>query len=367
MKHSIFIFLAVVLGITACKDMEKAPVKEGYSSVAVVVNSYPFDLPTSNINYASIENYQGRLRFESHQDIISTMQELEQEYIGWNNSFNEFYGNVSIEALDSIDDELALEDELPAINFESNLDFSSLRAYINGQVSMWLDNDILDEENDPDDHFIVDDEYRTILNINAEVIVKDTVYKLYNDKYITIHNETLDHSIEICDDINTGALNLDVMNDDERETLGITIILWKKGSGSSGSSTGTCDPKTLKNEKDFEFNNPKDKRIKWKLAIHNYPWGNNAVAKIKGYKKRKRRGWKKYRSQLTVQCYGKMTEKDNKKNPCKKYDFDNTESEKSKKCKAVGVYSGIATAEKNDVKGHFNGAGGIQTSQTLDW
>lgn len=52
---------------------------------------------------------------------------------------------------------------------------------------------------------------------------------------------------------------------------------------------------------------------------------------------------------------------------CKEHPFDNLQQKKRKKLKAVGVSSGITTADKGDVKGQYNGAGGISTTQVLDW
>jgi hypothetical protein len=386
MKKNIFILMTIVLGIVACNDIEKVSEDLDSASIAMVTNTYPFDMPPSNIDYTSISTYQGRLRFTSHQDVINTIQDLETQYKLWNNSFNEYYGELPLEELDSIDEEIQFADELAAQTFESNLNFSSLRDIVEQQVSVWLENDELDEENDPDDHFIVEDELRTVLNPNSEIIVGDTVYKLYSDRYIKIHSGSLATSIAVCDDISTGLL--DPLDEQSVVAVGVVIIVvvgvavwaWRAGTlnataGNSGTGIGspppigtpTCDVKTLRRKADKITVG--DKRIKWVLKISNYPWANNAVAKIKGYKKRKRKGWKKYRSDLIVRCYGNMREKFKASNvrSCLAHNFDYTERDRAKKCKSIGFYSGVATADKGEVQGQYNGAGGISTSEVLDW
>lgn len=191
---------------------------------------------------------------------------------------------------------------------------------------MWLEEDELDEENDPDDHFIADDEYRTVLNPYSEIIVGDTVFKLFENSYIKIYDEngSIPTAINIADDIEDG--NLDPFDTTQASIAAGTVVVivvvgvaavwaWKAGKlniksgnnpgGGPTIGTPTCDVKTLRRKWDFKYNSSNDRRIKWVLRISNYPWGNNALAKIKGYKKRKRNGWKKYRSDLQVRCYAR--------------------------------------------------------------
>lgn len=395
MRKYIFIFGAILLGAIACNDIEEVSKTEptaDFSSIAMVTNTYPFDMPTSNIDYSSISNYQGRLRFSTHNDVINTIKDLETQYSLWNDAFNQYYGDLPVEELDSIDEEIQFNDELPAETFESTLNFSSLRDNIEQQVSVWLEDDELDEENDPEDHFIVDDEYRTVLNQNSEIIVGDTVFKLFSNGYIKIYDEngSLPTAINVTDDIHNGNLDpFDTTQSSLAVAPGVVVVVvlvaahfaWRSGilSSNAGSTPGSsnppppgttpsCDVKTLKSEIDFVRDG--DRRIKWFLQISNFPWGNNALAKIKGFKKRKRNGWKKYKSYLAVRCHGNMREKFqgvSNINSCVAHPFDNTQNKKAKRLKAVGVDSGISTAEKHDVKGVYNGAGGISTSQSLDW
>ena len=115
--------MAVVLGNAACNDIEKVSKDFNSSSIASVSNTFPFALPQSNIDYTSISNYQGRLRFISHQDVINTIQDLETQYNLWNTAFNQYYGDLPAEQLDSIDEAIQFNDELPAQTFESSLNF----------------------------------------------------------------------------------------------------------------------------------------------------------------------------------------------------------------------------------------------------
>lgn len=391
MKKYIFILMAVVLGITACNDTEEVEKDFDSASVLSVSNPYPFSLPQSNINYSNISNYQGRLKFSNHQDVINTIQDLESQYNLWNDAFNQYYGDLPAEELDSIDQAIQFNDELPAETFESTLNFSSLRNNIEQQMSVWLLDDELDEENDPEDHFVVEDELRTVLNPNSELIVGDTVFKLFEDGYVKIYNEngSLPSAIAVADDIQNG--NIDPFDTTSAPVIatgtvilvvvGVAVVgtyVWAWKNGKLNNTTGNiptpgitnpaCEVATLKKKKDKITVG--DRRIKWVLKISNYPWGNIAVAKIKGYKQKNNGGWRKYKSDLDVRCYGNMREKDYGNlvsASCTPHPFDRIESEKAKKLKAVGVSSGVTTASKGDVKGDYIGAGGISTTQVLDW
>ena len=79
------------------------------------------------------------------------------------------------------------------IAFEKQMNFSSLRYELEKSTQLLEDADNLWESNNPDDHFIIDDFIRTIVNPDLEFGLKTSVYKFINDYTI----------IEVVDDINT--------------------------------------------------------------------------------------------------------------------------------------------------------------------
>lgn len=85
MKKLLIIFTAMVLGIVACNEKMEETIQTSTdfdsNSIAMTSNLFPFDLPQSNINYTNISNYQGRLRFASHQDVVNTIQDLERDTV----------------------------------------------------------------------------------------------------------------------------------------------------------------------------------------------------------------------------------------------------------------------------------------------
>jgi hypothetical protein len=321
----------------------------------IATTSYGFDLPPSNISYSNISLYQGHLRFSSHQDVIETIDDLEIQYNSWNDSFLNYYQGIGEDSLDAIEDSIQFDDEYPAVVFENYYGFTSLRKVLHDSEEWYSENDTFELGIDPDEHFIMDDEYRTVLNAKAQLIVGDTVFKLYDDMYISVHSGgTLDSSLAVVGQINSGELNIYTLSGPQKQTLGIIIYSW----GTPNPPVG-CTPESMKKAKGKETDGTR--RIKWRLRISNYAWGKNAVAKIKNQKKKKNR-WKKYRTDCSVRCWGAMVD-----TFCVDHVFDNTESKKRRKLKSVGVYNGYAASLPGKVKGDFNGAGGIQKSHTVVW
>ena len=68
------------------------------------------------------------------------------------------------------------DEDQPLINFENHLGFYSLRTKIEADLVQWLNHPVLDETTDPDNHVVIDDVLRALLNPAGEVKVDGTVY-----------------------------------------------------------------------------------------------------------------------------------------------------------------------------------------------
>jgi len=64
------------------------------------------------------------------------------------------------------------------IDFENQFQFNSLRKVVEAQIVSWLNNTTLDTLNDPDDHFIMDEELRTLLTPDCKVMIGGNVENL---------------------------------------------------------------------------------------------------------------------------------------------------------------------------------------------
>lgn len=120
--------------------------------------------------------------FNSYLEAIDKLEEINSK----NNSFNRDLNNN--------------EDQL-LIDFENELNFTSLRLKINKEEEEWLktqDFNNFDFENDPDNHMILNETERALLNEVGEVIIGNNkkdfiIYKFMKDgTIITIENFDLE-------------------------------------------------------------------------------------------------------------------------------------------------------------------------------
>lgn len=314
------------------------------------------------------------LFFDSHADVISTLEALSDAYEEQEDSFMSEYDNLSDSLLNELEDSIGYNDQAPLEDFENQFGgFSSLRNKIIMEEENWLaNNDELDIEDDPDSHYIVDEYIRTIVNEEGQFGVGDTVIELKPNYWVKFYGPGLDTVMIGIDEVNNGGFDLDTLTEAVAtyniQATGTPLSIAKvssHGTGSSGSGSGSgsgssCSPETLKRLDNFAVNG--NRRIKWVVATNNYFWNGNAVAKTKNYKKKKRGGWKKYRTSTSTRVYGEMTDEQ-----CNTYEFDVEKGPKKRRYLTIRHGNGPTTAEKNDVHGGHYGGGGIGYTSTLTW
>lgn len=119
--------------------------------------NYPFDLTG-----ISIQN--GILTFSDTNYLFG----LDAQLDSFNNNYNS-------------DTTIICSFDTANIAFENQIGFNSLRKKIDNETTNLENDDNLWDYNDPDDHFIIDDFTRTILNQTLEYGINDRIYKYINE------------------------------------------------------------------------------------------------------------------------------------------------------------------------------------------
>lgn len=311
-----------------------------------------------------ISPYYDMLSFTDMQSFQKTIENLDNQIENWNDSFDIKYPNLNDDALDSLEDALPFHEEQPLINFENNFDgYTSLRNDISSKEDTWLVAGGTDLQNDPDTSFIVDPILQSVLNQKNEVKIGDTIYIIKSDGWVGVYNS----DIKMVRDIENGIINLDNPSQVDTTKLQLySVHFWPfPASGWPNPINSGCLVKRNASSEGYAFNSSNDRRIKWKIAIRNYPWGDYVIGKTKGFKKKNNGSWKKYRSSLYVQVDGQFT---TDVSNCHKANFNQSKSKNRREItKKISRWPYEALAVKNEVLGTHTGAGGVYKSSILTW
>jgi hypothetical protein len=207
--------------------------------------------------FSQVRNLNGVLVFSDKQHFEDVLECLELSVDKYNDIFEAEYQDLTDEEIDIKEEEIGFNEDQPLIDFEKRFDFISLRKELDDEINIWLDNEELDEANDPDDHFIIDEDLRTLLSPNSLVI---------------IGNETIDFYYA-------------------REELRLGICIFK-----DCCHTGTS--------KDFFYYNGGNRRFKVRVALRHFIVGSKLKGKIKHFRRKSNGRWKKSRTKLFVQVGG---------------------------------------------------------------
>ncbi len=178
-NHSLLLILAFIISIFALSNCEKNDDK----GIRIFLSGgSPFDL--QNVTLSN-----GMIIFTDTAALNKLDADIE--------SFNDDCNN---------DTTLICDADTGYIAFENQIGFQGLRYSIESETSILEQNDNLFSYNDPDDHFIFDDFYRTILNQKLKFGIGASIYKFIND-FIII--EVIDNpSLMTCIDINVNGGDL---------------------------------------------------------------------------------------------------------------------------------------------------------------
>ena len=322
-------------------------------------------LKSTGNSWNDIYNYNGILVFPSIERFVEVQNILNDQIEAAENAFLDQYSEYDDEALNEIEEEIGYNDNQPLIDFEQSFGFSSLRDHIATLEADWLQNDELDNATDPDNHFIVDEVVRTFLNVAAEVKIGSSIF-IFRDGYtieildcnfdlleIIRDMPTLEQVLEIEEGVNvvdTGMkrLKVDVSTIDVNQDTNIDIP--------------DCETANMKRNSDKVTSG--NRRIKWVLSVWYHPWADGAIAKTKAYKKKRRRGWKKYRTRISARVYGDLV--NHWGGNCDIESVDDHKSKRARKVKTKRVGK-ISTTKSGYIKGEHTGPNGIHHHTVLTW
>ena len=202
-KKVIFIFAAITMisCISYDKDFataEKSSDDNNTSSMRSSLNSEVYAMYVNNGSAVACSN--NILVFSSWKDYHDAIEKLDNQVELSIDAFDVSINaaNLSDDAYDAICESNGFDEDNVLLQFESELDFCSLRKIIAHKEALWLDKQgdgQWNADDDPDNHFIDDESERSLLNEQGEVAIKDdrgniVIYHFNDDagNYIEIHN-----------------------------------------------------------------------------------------------------------------------------------------------------------------------------------
>lgn len=237
-------------------DVQEAPIKK-------VV----FNLPSDGRSYSSSGTM---MSFSTIQEYENTIQYLMDAVEAHQDAFYLQYGDLSDDEMDAIAQNIGYDDYQPLIDFEEQHGFTnSMRKNMKALEEIWLANEELDPETDPDNDNVFDIFDQTLYNEVGELMLAGKV--LSYDKPNFDYEILSDYENSLVK-INNGE---DVSNDpniDLFEKSSSSCIFWKE-------------------QHDWhQFSN--NRKVKRKVKVRRY-WGGTQIittAKIVSHRK-KRFGW----------------------------------------------------------------------------
>jgi len=239
--------------------------------------------------------------------------------------------------------------EQPLLDFEALYNYNSLRKVLSEAEEEWLSHTEGEDINeDPDNHFILDDIFRVLLNEYVEIKIGNTYYKGTEEGWLEIPASNI-----------VGLLRL-------RTTDSLSLNAGNQNQPMAG------DCSSMKIKWGYQANG--QRRIKWVIGHVTFPTsiGRYVIAKTKNYYKNNRNRWRKYATYCYVKAYGHISGQDG--NCETQFDF-NPNNNYVLKPTARKVRHKILVSTKTKsgwVKGYHKGISstshaGIVYNSTLDW
>jgi len=280
----------IIIGFVAC---QKEKLHNPTNS-----SEFQYDVK-SQINFSSIETKSKGFKSSNGSDQIlvfkdmetfkATLSELERQTRELDSAFVEFYKDLDEEAINEKEEEIGFNEEKPLFDFENTVGFNSLHQKIAIEEEQWLNQEELNMENDPDNHFIFENELQSLLNADGEVMIGKSIYKLTEDGYFEIIDGDL-KTLSLLDD-----------NNNDKNSLPENVIF--VGDNCSSCKASGCNS----NKRNSSYKSSGSYRIKWVVSHWTYPWGRRVASKVDNYKKKKNR-WKKYRTYCWARVYGSISD-----------------------------------------------------------
>lgn len=288
-KTMLYVSLACVLFVSCKKEQILNPkqAQDNFENKETTQNILDKSLGTLR----KIEKLNGIYHFESEQELIEVLEELENMDLNYKANFYKANQHLT-------DDELI--EKIEAINWNENqvldnLDkankFRSLRADIQEKEDVWREVDGENYENHPDKFVITDSYYRSLLTVDKELIVGSSIYLFMDeDNFIKIKNLNFDVLNKIkSGEISKGNAPEFVMN----ISNGVEII-WN-ASGIENCYGNKATKWIAETDGDY--------RIECRVSVNNALGYHNLKAETKSLKKNKKGKWKKNKENISATVY----------------------------------------------------------------
>lgn len=246
----------------------------------------------------------------------STVEDLDLMIENHNDAFDILTVGMTSEQADDYADATGFNEDQPLVDFETQLNFNSLRKKIETQYNIWLNlqGDVFDYTTDPDNHFIEDETERTLLGVRADIIIGDcrngfTYYRFYDWGYVTVPMDSnFNDVMDVLNELNTGATDQDTVED----------IIKNNGIGNTHGEGNPpnipCSTKLSIHKIEghmFSNNRYVESKMKFKVPLFE-EWNGDQKIFAKTTSFRKKNGkWKKFRANIYAGFYGQLTGYDN--------------------------------------------------------
>lgn len=269
----------------------------------------------------------GLLAFDDIETFLNTIEDLEKEAEDYDNDFLSKWDHLNDDALEAKEIELSHNPNQPMADFESDFSgFVSLRKAIENQLEDLIKFQTLNDSNDPDNHYVMEDAVRTVLNADAQVMIGHSLYQMTRFGYVEITDG----------DFNTLAL---IANADATQYTNLPNLVIHGGyyGSNSGNNTQNNAPSC---RTDYDETNYKttssNRRVKGiqKLKGHSALWGTKIKSKTVHQKKRWWGGWTSQRTWIKAKIEGESVN-----NSCNQPNEEN-EFKQGRKHKVIAKISG---------------------------
>jgi len=356
----IALFSAITLSFLSCNKDDQTDTVENYGGFSYNLHStIDYDaIDVKSRGFTGARSSTQLLVFEDMEHFKATLAELERQVEELDSAFLEYYPDLDGDSLITIEEEIGFNEEDPLYNFGEKLHFHTLHADIATAEEEWLDNEELDEENDPDDYFVFDESVRTLLNADNEVQIGNSIYKLVEEGYFEIVDGDV-NSLRVLDPASTSSMRINA------STLPENIVFHGESNEGNAKVNLFDDCKGMKRDVYWGYGNRR--KIKCVVSHWNNPWGSRRVAaKTKNYRKKKRR-WKKYRTTCYAKVYGHISGWGGDCSTMENFNSGNSYARKRRRKKVKHKINVQTKTKSGWVKGWHKGAGSVERNTVLNW
>ncbi|AEE19662.1 hypothetical protein [Dokdonia sp. 4H-3-7-5] len=273
--------MITTLSLTSCSKEDIELTNESQNTEAAFTleqvpetNIISFDLPARGRSQGGNATM---LSFASIEDFVAAAEELEVAIEAHEDKFVAQYDHLTDDELDDMEESTQFDSRAPLRQFQQTRSFSnSLFNSYETKETIWLDDEILDENKDPSLDNLFEEEEMVLLNQDQEVMIDG---KVFNFGHPQLNYEIIG---------NFGESILKVRNDEDVSN-DPNIITTSKASSSCTSWKRSWD----------RDNYAHNKRVKRSVSIRSLPFWTKTKSKVESFRKRGNR-WKRHRTRLGV-------------------------------------------------------------------